>query len=95
MMTMFDFDGILLKPCLLQPCFHVAGIYDMQFVGFLRGNSGNTDFHRAESRWEASRNQLLKAGTTMSTLMSTIPSIVHHLSGPSRYMPILKPLSID
>ena len=23
--TMFEFDGILLKPCLLQPCFHVAG----------------------------------------------------------------------
>ena len=22
---MFEFDGILLKPCLLQPCFHVAG----------------------------------------------------------------------
>ena len=22
---MFIFDGILLKPCLLQPCFHVAG----------------------------------------------------------------------
>ena len=20
-----EFDGILLKPCLLQPCFHVAG----------------------------------------------------------------------
>ena len=25
--TMFEFDGILLKPCLLQPCFHVAGIW--------------------------------------------------------------------
>ena len=24
--TMFEFDGILLKPCLLQPCFHVAGL---------------------------------------------------------------------
>ena len=23
--NMFEFDGILLKPCLLQPCFHVAG----------------------------------------------------------------------
>ena len=22
---MFEFDGILLKPCLLQACFHVAG----------------------------------------------------------------------
>ena len=22
---MFEFDGILLKPCLFQPCFHVAG----------------------------------------------------------------------
>ena len=22
---MFEFDGILLEPCLLQPCFHVAG----------------------------------------------------------------------
>ena len=22
---MFEFDGILLKPCLLQPCLHVAG----------------------------------------------------------------------
>ena len=22
---MFELDGILLKPCLLQPCFHVAG----------------------------------------------------------------------
>ena len=22
---MCEFDGILLKPCLLQPCFHVAG----------------------------------------------------------------------
>ena len=22
---MFEFDGILLKPCLLQPSFHVAG----------------------------------------------------------------------
>ena len=22
---MFEFDCILLKPCLLQPCFHVAG----------------------------------------------------------------------
>ena len=26
---MFEFDGILLKPCLLQPCFHVAGASDM------------------------------------------------------------------
>ena len=25
MITMFEFDCILLKPCLLQPCFHVAG----------------------------------------------------------------------
>ena len=25
MITVFEFDGILLKPCLLQPCFHVAG----------------------------------------------------------------------
>ena len=23
---MFEFDGILLKPCLLQACFHIAGI---------------------------------------------------------------------
>ena len=23
---MFEFDGILLEPCLLQPCFHVAGM---------------------------------------------------------------------
>ena len=23
---MLEFDGILLKPCLLQPCFHVAGL---------------------------------------------------------------------
>ena len=23
---MFEFDCILLKPCLLQPCFHVAGL---------------------------------------------------------------------
>ena len=22
---MFEFDGILLRPCLLQPCVHVAG----------------------------------------------------------------------
>ena len=22
---MFEFDDIMLKPCLLQPCFHVAG----------------------------------------------------------------------
>ena len=26
MMTVFEFYGILLKPCLLQPCFHVAGV---------------------------------------------------------------------
>ena len=26
MMTVFETDGILLKPCLLQPCFHMAGI---------------------------------------------------------------------
>ena len=25
MITMFECDGILLEPCLLQPCFHVAG----------------------------------------------------------------------
>ena len=24
---MFEFDGILLEPCLLQPCVHVAGNY--------------------------------------------------------------------
>ena len=23
---MFEIDGILLEPCLLHPCFHVAGI---------------------------------------------------------------------
>ena len=23
---MFEFDGILLKPCLFQPCFHVASL---------------------------------------------------------------------
>ena len=28
---MFEFDGILLKPCLLQPCFHVAGTYHQDF----------------------------------------------------------------
>ena len=26
MITMFEFDCIMLKPCLPQPCFHVAGI---------------------------------------------------------------------
>ena len=31
---MFEFDGILLKPCLLQPCFHVAG-----------NNIGNNDMN--------------------------------------------------
>ena len=25
-MAQFEFDGILLKPCLLQPCLHVAGL---------------------------------------------------------------------
>ena len=30
---MFDFDGILLKPCLLQPCFHVAGTSVKGFCG--------------------------------------------------------------
>ena len=24
------FDGILLKPCLLQPCFHVAGMWTLR-----------------------------------------------------------------
>ena len=28
---MFEFDGILLKPCLLQPCFHVAGCTHARF----------------------------------------------------------------
>ena len=26
------FEGIMLEPCLLQPCFHVAGIYSSQLV---------------------------------------------------------------
>ena len=30
---MFEFDGILLKPSLLQPCFHVAGMCSGRFRG--------------------------------------------------------------
>ena len=36
---MLEFDSILLKPCLLQPCFHVAGI-----------SRGTVSFHNFKSQ---------------------------------------------
>ena len=32
---MFEFDGILLKPCLLQPCFDVAGSLKLTTISTL------------------------------------------------------------
>ena len=32
MIAMFEFYGILLKPCLLQPCFHAAGFHFLKFA---------------------------------------------------------------
>ena len=48
--TMFEFDGVLLKPCLLQPCFHVTGttkVSSLESLGDAREDVWNGASNRA------------------------------------------------
>ena len=85
LMAQFEFDGILLKPCLLQPCLHVAGTSTM-----LPGLHLHTCYHYSEFMDSAKLCQMQM--TKHLRMAYIIMKDNNHQSFPQNYTNIGRPV---
>ena len=89
---MFEFDGFMLKPCLLQPCVHVAGCYTTLQWCCCCGCCSSSSSSRSSS---SSNSSSITTTTTTNHTKPVVssPPMLFNSEGETTFTPNIVPFS--